>query len=95
MGYAVSNITSFTSLPMQIVTWLGVGMFALGLAVSIEALVSWFRDVAVEGFTTVIILQCFSGSIIMVSLGVIGYYIARIYEEIKGRPRYIISERVE
>ena len=39
-----------------------------------------------------IILLLFTGSIIMISLGIIGYYIARIYEEIKGRPRYIIEE---
>ena len=43
------------------------------------------------GFTTVILLLLFSASIIMISLGIIGYYIARIYDEIKGRPRYIIS----
>jgi dolichol-phosphate mannosyltransferase len=46
---------------------------------------------ALEGMTTVIIITIFIGSIIMISLGIIGYYIARIYEEIKGRPKYIIS----
>lgn len=94
MSYAVSNITSFTALPMQIVTALGVMTFLIGLFTSVEALITWIRGDAVEGFTTVIILVCFSASIIMLSLGVIGYYIARIYEEIKGRPRYIISERI-
>lgn len=93
MRYAISNITSFTALPMQVVTGLGVLTFLIGIAASVEALVTWIKGVAVEGFTTVIILLCFSASIIMLSLGVIGYYIARIYEEIKGRPRYIISER--
>lgn len=91
--YAISNITSFTALPMQVVTGLGVLTFFIGIASSIEALVTWIKGEAVEGFTTVIILLCFSASIIMLSLGVIGYYIARIYEEIKGRPKYIISER--
>ena len=46
---------------------------------------------ALEGMTTVIIITIFIVSIIMISLGIIGYYIARIYEEIKGRPKYIIS----
>ena len=46
---------------------------------------------ALGGFTTVIIIQLFTGSIIMISLGIIGYYIAKIYDEVKGRPRYIIA----
>ena len=91
--YAISNITSFTALPMQFVTALGVLTFLIGIIAGVEALVTWIKGEAVEGFTTVIILLCFSASIIMLSLGVIGYYIARIYEEIKGRPKYIISER--
>jgi len=50
---------------------------------------------AIEGMTTVIVITIFIGSIIMISLGIIGYYIARIYEEIKGRPKYIISSTVK
>lgn len=46
---------------------------------------------AVEGFTTVIIAVLFIGSIIMISMGIIGYYISKIYEEVKKRPKYIIS----
>ena len=49
---------------------------------------------AVAGFTTVIILLLFASSAIMISLGIIGYYVARIYDEIKGRPRYIISQMI-
>ena len=47
-----------------------------------------------EGFTTVILLILLIGSIIMMSLGIIGYYISKIYEEVKGRPRYLISKKV-
>ena len=56
------------------------------------ALVQKISGVALGGFTTVILLLLFSSSIIMISLGIIGYYIARIYDEIKGRPRYLISK---
>lgn len=90
--YAVTNITSFTSAPMQIVTIMGVFVFVFGLLVSIEALVQYFRGTAREGFTTVIILQCFTCSVIMMGLGVIGFYISKIYDEVKGRPRYIIDK---
>lgn len=92
--YAINNITSFTSVPLQIVTILGVIMFILGMVVSIQALVKFFMGSALGGFTTVIILQCFSSSIIMISLGIIGYYIARIHEAIQDRPKFIISEKV-
>lgn len=95
MEYAISNITSFTALPMQIVTGLGILTFMIGIVAGVEALITWIRGEAVEGFTTVIILLCFSASIVMLSLGVIGYYIAKIYEEVKERPRYIISERIK
>ena len=93
--YAVTNITSFTSLPLQIVTFLGVVMFIFSLVMGIDALVNYFSGKAVEGFTTVIILQCFTGSVLMISLGIIGYYISKIYAGIQDRPRYIISERTK
>ena len=93
--YAVTNITSFTSAPMQIVTIMGVFVFVFGLLVSIEALVQYFRGTAREGFTTVIILQCFTCSVIMMGLGVIGFYISKIYDEVKGRPRYIIDKTTD
>ena len=60
----------------------------------IQTLVKYCTGHAVEGFTTVILLILLIGSIIMISLGIIGYYIARIYEETKGRPRYIISRKL-
>lgn len=49
---------------------------------------------AIGGFTTVILLLLFMSSLIMISLGVIGYYIARIYDEVQGRPRFIVAETV-
>lgn len=90
--YALSNISSFSTAPMQIVTFLGGVMFAISLILGIISLVQKIHGQALEGFTTVILIQLFSGSIMMMSMGVIGYYIAKIYEEIKDRPRYIISE---
>lgn len=93
--YAITNITSFTSVPMQIVTVLGGIMFGITTILAVIALVQKILGQSLDGFTTVIILQCFTGSVVMLSLGIIGYYIAKIYDEIKGRPRYIISERTE
>ena len=92
MKYAVSNITSFSTLPMQLITLLGVVVFVVSCILGGIALVQKFTGRALGGFTTVILILLFSSSVIMISLGIIGYYIARIYEEIKGRPRYIVAK---
>ena len=89
--YALSNITSYSTAPMQTVTVLGFVMLVISVIFGVWALIDKIVGRALEGMTTVIIITIFIGSIIMISLGIIGYYIARIYEEIKGRPKYIIS----
>ena len=89
--YALNNISSFSTAPMQIVTAFGVIMFLVSLVIGVTSLVQKIMGVAQPGFTTVILIQLFSSSILMISLGIIGFYIACIYEEIKGRPKYIIS----
>jgi dolichol-phosphate mannosyltransferase len=89
--YALSNISSYSTAPMQTVTVLGIVMLIISVIFGVWALIDKIIGRALEGMTTVIIITIFIGSIIMISLGIIGYYIARIYEEIKGRPKYIIS----
>lgn len=89
--YAVSNIAGYSSVPMQLVTGAGVLVLIIAVVLGIQTLIRYFTGHALEGFTTLILLLLFIGSVIMISLGIIGYYIARIYEEVKGRPRYIIS----
>ena len=91
LKYAISNISAYSTAPMQIVTVLGVMMLIITAVFSVWALIDKIRGIALEGMTTVIIILIFIGSIMMISLGIIGYYVARIYEEIKGRPKYIIS----
>lgn len=89
--YAVTNIVGYSSAPMRIVTVAGSIVFFVAVLLGLQTLIKYFMGTAVEGFTTVILLILIIGSIIMMSLGIIGYYIAKIYEEVKGRPRYIIS----
>ena len=79
---------------MQIVTIFGVITFLISVILGVNTLYNKFFGNSEAGFPTVIILQLLTSSIIMFSLGVIGYYIAKIYEEIKQRPRYIIREIV-
>ena len=89
--YAVSNISAYTTAPMQIVTVLGFIMLFITIVFGVWAFIDKIQGRALEGMTTVILILIFIGSIMMISLGIIGYYVARIYEEIKGRPKYIIS----
>lgn len=89
---AVVAITAFSSLPLQAVTILG-GLFLLcAILFSTYALVMYFAGLAFPGFTTVIILELLIGGVLMISLGIIGTYIAQIYQEVKYRPRYVIAE---
>ncbi len=90
--YAVTNIGSFSSAPLHLITVMGVIALIIAIVFSVVSLVQKLMGVALGGFTTVIILLLLFGSLIMISLGIIGYYIARIYEEVKGRPRYVIEE---
>ena len=94
ISYTVSNIVAYSTVPMQLVTVAGVAVFVLAVILGIQTLIRYFTGHAVEGFTTVILLILLIGSIIMISLGIIGYYIARIYQETKGRPKYIISRKL-
>ena len=94
-GYAIRNIVSFSSAPLQVVTVLGGVMLLLTLILGIQTMIRYFSGTAVAGFTTVILLILLVGSLLMLSLGMIGYYLARIYEELKNRPRYLISEMIQ
>ena len=95
MKYAVFNATSFSTLPLQLVTVMGVVSILFSVVLAIQTLVKYLTGTAVEGFTTVILLILIIGGFLMLSLGIIGHYIARIYEEVKGRPKYIISQVTE
>ncbi|MDD3185709.1 MAG: glycosyltransferase family 2 protein [Anaerostipes sp.] len=93
--YAINGIASFSSSIMQVVTACGIIFFVFAVILGIQSLVKYFMGQSVEGFTTVILLVLLTGSILMFSLGVIGYYISKIYDEIKMRPKYIVSEVVK
>ena len=91
-GLAIHAVTSFSSLPLQLVTLLGVLTLLMAVVVAVQALRLYYQGLALPGFTTVILLQLIIGGFLMVSLGIIGTYIARIYDEVKARPRYVVQE---
>ncbi len=93
--YAFDNISSFSSFPLQITTGLGGLMFLLFILLGAHTLYNYVSGHAVEGFTTVILLLLFIGSVLALGLGVIGHYIAKIYDEVKGRPVYILEKTTD
>ena len=95
LRYAVSNVTSFSTVPLQMVTVMGIISILFSIVLAAQTLVKYVMGTAVEGFTTVILLILIIGGFIMISLGMIGHYLARIYEEVKRRPRYIIRRTTD
>ena len=92
---ALIGITTFSSFPLHFVTFAGVIFFIFAVGLGIQTLYLKLAGRAFTGFATVILLELIIGSLLMISLGIIGEYLARIYEEVKGRPRYIVSESIE
>ncbi len=92
---AANAITSYTSVPLHCITLLGIFMFIISIIMGVQTLFMKFSGRASSGFTTVILLQLLIGSAIMISLGMIGIYLTKIYKEVKGRPRYLISKCIK
>ncbi|CAM2007651.1 glycosyltransferase family 2 protein [Acanthopleuribacter pedis] len=92
---ALNGITAFTSAPLHVTTGLGCLFLAFSAPLAVQTLYMKLTAQAVSGFTTVILLLLMLGSAILISLGIIGIYIAQIFDEVKARPRYLVSEQSE
>lgn len=93
--YAWRSITSFSSAPLGLVTAFGGVGLATGVVLGAKAIVDKVQGRALSGFSTVILLQILFSSLILLSLGIIGSYIARMYDEIKQRPHYVLRPEDE
>jgi glycosyltransferase involved in cell wall biosynthesis len=88
---ATTGLTSFSSLPLQFMSLLGVVLSIPAMGLLIHTLWRKLSGSAVDGFTTVISLQLLIGSSLMLGIGLLGTYVARIHDEVKARPRYLVS----
>ena len=86
--FALANLTSFTSAPLHIVTAAGILSLIAALVLGVIQIVRACAGTPQNGILPVLLL---TGGVIMLALGIIGYYISKIYEEIKDRPRYIVA----
>ncbi|WP_340376664.1 glycosyltransferase family 2 protein [Streptomyces sp. SS7] len=91
---AIDGVTSFSTVPLKMITRLGFVVLALSTAGIVYALaMKFFRpDITVSGWTMLMVVVLFLGGVQMLSLGVIGTYIGRIYSEAQGRPLYLVRE---
>ncbi len=94
LALAINSLVSFSKIPLRISTYLG--LFSALIALLMALLVLYWRlqqpDSPVTGLATILIAVFFLGSVQLISIGILGEYIGRIYEEVKGRPAYTIAE---
>jgi dolichol-phosphate mannosyltransferase len=91
LQFAFTALTTFSTIPLQWVTFFGIVFLLLSLILGSLTLYYKYIGVAVSGFATVILLLLLIGSLLMIALGLIGIYLAHIYEEVKQRPTYLID----
>jgi len=95
MKYAVKNLIAFSYAPLYLIILIGCLFLLVGAGFTIDAIISYFHGRAVDGFPTLVLLIMLSSGGIMLSLGIVGIYIAKMYDQIKQRPQYIIREKKE
>ena len=89
LKFAWQGITAFSLAPIRFVTLLGVSVSVLSFSYLCYALITYSQGKAITGWTTIVVLQSFLGGCILLAIGIVGEYIGKIVEEVKGRPVYI------
>lgn len=92
LAFAINGITSFSIKPLRLISAIGIIMTLISILMVIWAIIDRFIGSTVEGWSSIMCSLWFIGGLQLLSLGIIGEYIGKIYHEVKGRPRYIISE---
>jgi len=91
LAFAIDGITSFSVKPLRLITSVGLVIFVVSLFMLLYALVSWASGHTVTGWTSTLASIWMIGGIQLLSLGIIGEYVGKIYNEAKHRPRFIIE----
>ena len=95
LSFAMEGITSLSTKPIRYITLLGFLVFLVSIAMLIYSVVRWANGATVLGWASVICSVWAIGGLILLSLGIIGEYVGKIYLETKGRPRFLIREVLE
>ncbi|MBQ0069711.1 MAG: glycosyltransferase, partial [Bacteroidales bacterium] len=94
MSFAVDGITSFSIKPVRMVFTLGIIFLFIALCMFIYTLIAYFTHRAVSGWASLILSLWFIGGCVLLSLGIVGEYIGKIYIEVKDRPRYNVEQTI-
>ncbi len=92
LGFSIDGITSFSAKPMRIIFIIGLILLLVDIIVAIYVLVQYFNDQTISGWTSLILSVWALGGLLMISIGIVGEYIGKIFIEVKNRPRYAIKE---
>ena len=93
--YAFRNLISFTYAPLYMIAVLGTIVILFGVVLGVDALISYVNGTAQGGYPTLLFVMVLTAGAIIFSLGIMSIYIAKIYEEIKGRPQYIVGKMID
>ena len=88
---SVDAVVGFSSAPLRLITRLGMLVVSMALIYAAVVLGLWLNDINVPGWTSMMLVILFLGAVQLISLGVIGEYLANLTQESKGRPRYVIA----
>ena len=94
LRFALDGLTSFSHVPLQLATWLGFLVSAFAFLYILVVLVLWILKINVPGWTTLMVFVLLLGGVQLTVIGVLGEYLGRIYDEVKGRPLYLVAEEV-
>lgn len=93
LNFAVDGITSFSVRPVRMVFFVGLIFMIVATGIFVYTMIRYFGGHTIEGWTSMILSIWFCSGIVLISLGVIGEYIGKIYIEVKHRPRYVVKEK--
>ncbi len=94
ISFSIDGITSFSAKPIRIIFMTGLILMLLDIAVAIYVFSAYFADKTILGWTSLMLSVWFLGSITLMSIGIVGEYIGKIFNEVKHRPRYAIRDRL-
>jgi hypothetical protein len=95
VALAIDGITSFSVVPLRMITFLGLLVFLMSTALGLWGLwIKLFTNHAIPGWASIVVPIYFLGAVQLLGIGVIGEYLGKIYMEVKARPRYIIEKKI-
>ena len=95
LSLSLDALTSFSVAPLKLATLVGLLALLFGVAYAVYAIyVGWVLGIGVPGWTSLVILNIFFSGVVLISIGVVGEYVGRIFDEVKGRPIYIVKRRL-